>query len=481
MTRRSIMMTKKTLGVASLATLGLIVSCGTSVPSVSSSLPEETTLLASDVKDKVGLKTVTGLSILSSTPLVSTASAMMDQPFFVEGETDPVTEEVAVQDFTQYITLMDMLLSEEGAPFTVVERVSDRPEYAYLLDITTRDLAGIQLSYTLYFNYLGEPVDPDTSSETPSSETEVTSEDVSSEEASSATEVSSEESSLPPESSNEPSSEEVTSSTEVSSETNVSSEEIPSSTPESSTEPTSEPDQPSARMGDRDDDHDDDEEDEDDMDDDEDRDDHDRYDDSELRDESDRDDHDRYKDRELGDREDNEEVFIEGIAIFDGLEYELIGVQEVDIEEDETETSTKFFITLDDQNWIRIKSEVEVDLEDNETEEKYSVSMKKDDQFSKMSFKIETDNDGELKVNLKTLIQGELVSYTFRRKINEETGETYLLIRVIENGQVLHILAVPSLDETTGDIVYTFTVRETGQGYEGRPGHGDRGRDHDRR
>ena len=174
-------------------------------------------------------------------------------------------------------------------------------------------------------------------------------------------------------------------------------------------------------------------------------------------------------------------MFIEGIAILDGVEYALLGVQEIELDDDESETETKFFITLDDQNWIRIKSEVEMDFEDGEVEEKYSVAMKKDGEFSKMSFKIETESDGEMKVHLKTVIQGELVSYTFRRKINDETGETFILIRVIENGQVLHILAVPSVDEVTGEIVYTFTVRETGRGYEGRPGHGDDHRGGDRR
>ena len=468
------MINKKLVGTA-FAAVGLMVSCGTNIPSVSSSLPEETTLLSQDVKEKVGMKTITGLSILSSSAFVSTAGAFQDQPFFVEGETDPVTEEVAVEDFTQYITLMDLLLSEEGAPFTVVERVSDRPEYAYLLDITTRDLAGVSLTYTMYFNYLGDPNEENTSSET-SSEV-VTSEDpVSSEEASSEAVVSSE----------EPSSEVIVSSEDASSETIVSSEDISSSDVVTSSEdvvtsseattsdvttsedPTSSTETPAPRMPGRDDDHDDE-----DKDDDEDRQDHDDYDDSELRDESDREEHDRYKDRELGDDIDGQEIFIEGVAIFDGVEYALIGAQEIDNDDDEMETETKFFITLDDQNWIKIKTEVEIDLEDNSTEEKYSVAMKKDGEFSKMSFKSETESDGELKVSLKTLIQEELVSYTFRRQINDETGQEYILIRVIENGQVLHIEAVPTLDEVTGEIVYEFTVRETGKGYEGRPGHGD--------
>ena len=476
------MMNKKLICTA-FAALGLMVSCGTNIASETSSLPEQGTLLSADVKEKVGMKTVTGLSILSSTPFVASSSVLSEQPFLVEGETDPVTEEVAVEDFTQYITLMDLLLSEEGSPFTVVERVSDRPEFAYLLEITTRDLAGVSLSYTMYFNYLGDPTEEPTSSETTSevvtSEDLVSSEEISSEEASSENIASSEE----------------LSSEEVISSADPSTSDVPSSSEEATSEPTpsTSVDNPTPRFSDREDDHDEEDEDEDDDEDDEeddeededdnrDREDHEGYNDSELRDDSDREEHDRYKDRELGDDVDGQEIFLEGVAIFDGVEYALIGAQEIDNDEDEIETETKFFITLDDDNWIRIKSEVEIDLEDNETEEKYSVSMKKDGEFSKMSFKSEMESDGELKVSLKTLIQGELVSYTFRRKVNEETGQTYILIRVIENGEVLHIEAIPVLDEVTGEIVYEFTVRETGRGYEGRPGHGGhdhRDRDHD--
>jgi hypothetical protein len=436
-------MTKQPIGVLTLAALGLIVSCGTNISSSTSSLPEETALLSTDVKEKVGLKTVTGLSILSSTPLVSSSGAMLDQPWFAEDDSSPVTDEVAVEDFMQYITLMDTLLSEDGAPFTIVERVSDREAYDYLLDITTRDLAGFQFTYTLYFNYLGETIDDETSSEPSSSET-----------------ITSEESSVDRESESE---EGTPSEITISSDDNVGSEDG-TSEPETSVEQPSE--LPLNRNDDRD---------EDDEEDDRDLDDHDGYDDEDLRDESDRNEHDRYKDRDLGDQDEDEQVFIEGIAILDGVEYALIGVQEIELDDDESETETKFFITLDDQNWIRIKSEVEIDFEDGEVEEKYSVTMKKDGEFSKMRFKVETEADGDMKVDLKTMLQGQLVSYTFRRKLNEETGQPYILIRVIENRQVLHILAVPSLDEVTGEIVYTFTVRETGKEYEGRPGHGNRG------
>jgi hypothetical protein len=471
-------MNKKLIGTA-FAAVGLMVSCGTNIPSDQTSLPEQGALLTSDLKETVGMKTVTGLSILSSTPFVASQGTFSDQPFFVEGETDPVTEEVAVEDFTQYITLMDLLLSEEGTPFTIVERVSDRPEYAYLLDITTRDLAGVSLTYTMYFNYLGDSIEQPPSSEVSSED--LSSEDsLPSEEASSEIDVSSEVGS----------SEAIVSSESVDSsvDSTASTETTPSDTTtseEASSEatPSTSVDNPTPRVNSGEDDDSEDGEDddvEDEEDDIRDQDEHEEYDDSELRDESDEGEHERFKERGLGDDVDGQEIFLEGVAIFDGVEYALIGVQEIENEDDEVETETKFFITLDDQNWIRIKSELEVDLVDNETEEKYSVSMKKDGEFSKMSFKTETENNGEMKVSLKTLIQGELVSYTFRRKINEETGQEYILIRVIENGQVLHIEAIPVLDAVTGEIVYEFTVRETGRGYEGRPGHGghdDRDRD----
>lgn len=395
------------LTIAALAAGALLLGCATNTDAVD---------LTQDQQDAYTLNAVSGVSILASSPL---ASPLEDNGAIIapklletssEDTTTEIPEEEVVTDFTQYITLMDTLLSDEGAPMTVVELTSDKAEYEFMLEITTRDLASNEMTYIMYFNQMldEEDVDDDEDDE----------EDEQSE------------------------------IEEISSEDDEEEDEESFETSVITTEPEAR--RRNEDIGNYDDD------------DEEDIEDHGNYDDAELHDDSENGEYDRNRDRDIGDSDDDDEVYLKGIVIYEGLEYELIGMRE--IEEDESEY--KFFIALDENNWIHIKTETELD------EEKYSIAMKKDGEFSKMSFKIEQDTDGETKVMFRTLIDGEFVSYMFKRMVNEQDQEI-ILIKVIENGGVLHIIAVPSIDEVTGETVYEFFVMESGRNYEGRPGHGN--------
>jgi len=403
-----------------------LVGCGLNAPSLPS---HDVAPLPATIKEVYAEKAVAGVSMLATSGLIQTTNANVGPLMKVQSAATLVTEEDLIAKFTEYITLMDTLLTEEGQPFQVVELPSDREAYAYHLSITFQDLAGNVMVYEMYFNVKDEVIEEPTSSEVTSSEVEITSEEIISEETS----------------------------------TVVDSSELPTS------EPTSEP--LPRRDGDREDDEDEedeedeneDEDEEEEREDQEDRDEHDGYNDGELRD---RGEENSYRDHHDRDFEDDEEVLLEGVVIFEGEEYALLGLQE--IEADETET--KFFISLDENNWIKIKREVELD------EQKYNLAMMKDGEFSKLTFKVETDEDGEIEVKLKTILNGELISYSFKKEL--EDGVEIIKIKVVEDRQVLHVKAIPSIDEN-GETIYSFYVRESGKDYEGRPGHGrDGGRGH---
>ncbi len=419
------------LSLMAIGGAALLVGCGLNAPSLPSN---DVAPLPAPIKEVYAEKAVAGVSMLATSGLIQTTNANVGPVMKVQAAATLVTEEDLIAKFTEYITLMDTLLTEEGQPFQVVELPSDREAYAYHLSITVQDLAGNVMVYEMYFNVKDEVIEEPTSSEVTSSEVEVTS------------------------------SEEVVSSEDIISE--ESSVVLPSSETQAS-DVTSEP---LARRDDNDDndDHEEDEEDENEVEeeereDQEDRDEHDGYNDGELRDRSEE---NSYRDHHDRDFEDDEEVLLEGVVIFEGEEYALLGLQE--IEADETET--KFFISLDENNWIKIKREVELD------EQKYDLAMMKDGEFSKLTFKVETDEDGEIEVKLKTILNGELISYSFKKEL--EDGVEIIKIKVVEDRQVLHVKAIPSIDEN-GETIYSFYVRESGKDYEGRPGHGrDGGRGH---
>jgi len=414
----------------------LLVGCGLTAPLIPSSEVNQLPLSVA-LKEAYAEKAITGVSLLASSGLIETNPANPG-PLFTQplNAIELVTEEALVAKFTEYIALMDSFLTEDGQPFQVVELVSDREAYAFRLNITIQDLAGNTMTYDMYFNVKEEVIEEETSSENPSSEIATTSDGISSE--------------LLP-------SEDLPTSDISSSEIIVSSENV-------SSEVTSEP---LTRRGDdegEDEDEDTNETEEDEaLEDEEERGEHENFDEDGLRDRS-----DEYAYEELHDRdfEEDDQVLLEGIVIFDGLEYQLLGVQEEDLDG----MTTKFFIALDENNWIKIKRDIEVG------EEKYDLSMMKDGAFSKLTFKTEVEDNGDIQIKLRTIVNGELISYSFKKQINE-AGLEVIKIRVVEGFEILHVLAVPSIDDVTGETIYAFYVRESNRGYEGRPGH-DGGRGH---
>lgn len=92
-----------------------------------------------------------------------------------EAEDPVVTEDIDVLD--QYLTMMEQFLgTDEGLAVTITE--SDLPDYAFKVVFVTRDLLGMDVTYTLYYNEVlyEDPVDDgsDDSTTTTTTTTETT-------------------------------------------------------------------------------------------------------------------------------------------------------------------------------------------------------------------------------------------------------------------------------------------------------------------
>ena len=146
--------------------------------------------------------------------------------------------------------------------------------------------------------------------------------------------------------------------------------------------------------------------------------------------------------------EDAELINLEGIIVIDEVEYSLVGTQ--------GENATSFFVSLNETNWIRM---VQV-VNDNMT--RYMMNSSIDGVLSRIAFKAQIEDD-KTKVSLFMVENGVVTSYSFRTMVRND--QDVLMIRVIENETVTHVIAYPSIDETTGEVTYTYEFFESGHDY----------------
>ena len=394
--------------ILSIGSLVVLASCSFNSVMTSSSVTDGIPALV--LNEDYGVKAAAAASLLTDALSGSqggTLAARKDRRL-------TETEELATIDKVHtYLGMMNQLLTESPIQTELVE--SDREAYDFKSIVTITGLDGTVSVFTLYFNGVVE--------EEPS-----------------------------------PSSSEVTSSEVTSEPTSV--ESISS---EDSEPPTSEPQTRRGNDEDEEDDEDD-EEDRDDMDDeyeleDEENDDIDEEDKDEYRD---------YRDRELGEETDEGDVTtLTGLAVVGELEYQLLGFTKTEADE----IKTKYFLSLDENNWINITTETEVD----ETE--YQVIMKVDGQVSKIAFEIETEADGETEIKL--FIKSENAApemYKFKSELHEETGGqlVYIQARV---GQEKFKATVLIYTDENGDVVYNYRFEGSSRDHDrdgGRDYHEDK-------
>jgi hypothetical protein len=321
------------------------------------------------------------------------------------------TEELtAIDKVHTYLGMMNQLLTESPIQTELVE--SDREAYDFKSIVTITGLDGTTSVFTLYFNGVVEEEPSVSSSEATSSE--VTSEPTS----------------------------------------------VESISSEDTEPPTSEP---QARWGD-DEDEEDDEDDRDDLDDEY------ELEDEEIDDidEEDKDEYRDYRDRELGEETDEGDVTaLTGLAVVGELEYQLVGFTK----NEGDEIKTKYFLSLDENNWIKIATETEVD----ETE--YQVIMKANGQVSKMAFEIETEADGETEIKLFIKSENSAPEmYKFKSELHEQTGGQLVRIQARVGREKFKATVLIYTDEN-GDVIYNYRFEGSSRDHDrdgGRDYHKDK-------
>jgi hypothetical protein len=398
--------------VLSVGTLVVLASCSFNSVMTSSSVNDGIPALV--LNEDYGVKAAAAASLLTDALSGSqggTLAARKDRRL-------TETEELAAIDKVHtYLGMMNQLLTESPIQTELVE--SDREAYDFKSIVTVTGLDGTTSVFTLYFNAVVEEEPSNSSSEVTSSE--VTSEPTS----------------------------------------------VESISSEDTEPPTSEP---QARMGDDEDEEDDEDDEEDDEDDRDDMDDEYELEDEENDDidEEDKDKYRDYRDRELGEETDEGDVAaLTGLAVVGELEYQLVGFTKTEADE----IKTKYFLSLDENNWINITTETEVD----ETE--YQVIMKVDGQVSKMAFEIETEADGETEIKL--FIKSENAApemYKFKSELHEETGGQLVRIQARVGREKFKATVLIYTDEN-GDVIYNYRFEGSSRDHDrdgGRDYHKDK-------
>ncbi len=154
-------------------------------------------------------------------------------------------------------------------------------------------------------------------------------------------------------------------------------------------------------------------------------------------------------DDDFEDRFENEvEYKIEGIAIIEGIEYQIIG----ETETEDNEQSLDIVVKLDEKNYVVIEQEIE----NNEEEYEYTV-YKDGRKFTSIEFEVENQN--EFEAEFITNEKGYTERYRFYKEGNE------VRIRYQSNDQSFTIKATASVDPNTNETIYDYKVVETNKEY----------------
>ena len=385
----------------------LVVLASCSFNSVTNSSPDTEEIPSIILNDDYGVKAAAAASLLTDALSGSQGGTLAARKDRRLTETE---ELAAIDKVHTYLGMMNQLLTENPIQTELVE--SDREAYDFKSIVTITGLDGTVSVFTLYFNGVVE--------EEPSlSSSEITSSEVTSEPTS-----------------------------------------VESISSEDTEPPTSEP---QAQRGD-DEDEEDDEEDRDEMDDEYELEDE----ENDEIDEEDRDEYRDYRDRELGEETDEGDITaLTGLAVVGELEYQLVGFTKTEADE----IKTKYFLSLDENNWINITTETEGD----ETE--YQVIMKANGQVSKMAFEVETEADGETEIKL--FIKSENTApemYKFKSELHEETGGQLVRIQARVGREKFKATVLIYTDEN-GDVVYNYRFEGSSRDHDrdgGRDYHKDK-------
>lgn len=154
------------------------------------------------------------------------------------------------------------------------------------------------------------------------------------------------------------------------------------------------------------------------------------------------------------DQDEDVEYAIEGVAVVNDVEYEIVGSKEQDSENAE-EFELELMIKFDEQNFVILEQEVE------EGKEEYQYTVVENGK-NKYEFELELGQE-KLELEIEVLEEteegkAEKVKYSFKRKTINDTE--FVVIKRITKGEGIEILVKASVDEETGEITYEYKLKE---------------------
>lgn len=147
---------------------------------------------------------------------------------------------------------------------------------------------------------------------------------------------------------------------------------------------------------------------------------------------------------EVEDDESETEVYYEGIAVIDGLEYPFTFNSEEESEENEQEIESEFKITTDETSYISVKTEYE--YEGNEVEEYFAYTIVENGIKTlnyKVNYEVEDDKTETIIIyNEKKIKMSEYTKDSIEYILIEDATSRTLYSRVIDaDGNISYILA----------------------------------------
>ncbi len=144
-------------------------------------------------------------------------------------------------------------------------------------------------------------------------------------------------------------------------------------------------------------------------------------------------------------RENEKEYRLNGLVILDGIEYQMVGEQEVE----QGEMEYTFKILIDNNNYVIIEQETEL----NETEFEYTVYKGGKKVFS-TEIEYEVDRKGNVEFEYELVDRQNNVSQKYKFVFFEKGGEKFAKVVVKDNKST--VLAIVKISQTQNGFQYDF-------------------------
>ncbi len=156
-------------------------------------------------------------------------------------------------------------------------------------------------------------------------------------------------------------------------------------------------------------------------------------------------------DKDEVDLDDKEEFKLRGLLIIDGVEYELVGANE--IEENETKTWFKTADFNKKENYVRVQ------IKEESGTQKFEIETRIDGVENKSQIKFHEEDD-ETKVELRLKSDEEESVYNFKKEI--EDGKTMYKFEY-KIGEVKGNVKIYEIVDELGNVTYQYKIEENGK------------------